>query len=200
VTASASRPGAGLAILALAAFLWSFAEATYFFLVVDILLTFIALRFGMKAGLLSALAAAIGGALGGIIMWRYAVQDPEAALAMVRSVPFVSEAMIATGLNGIHAADWPLAMLKGSVTGIPYKVYGVGAGEAGLTALAFLAVSIPVRLLRFAAAAALVAWIGDRLASRTSLTVRTIVLALFWIVFYGEFWLRWTGFETKLAH
>ncbi|MCX5495258.1 hypothetical protein OSH11_11115 [Kaistia dalseonensis] len=188
----------GLFPLMLAAFAWGLAEATYFPLVADILLSFVALCFGLRAGLWSALGAAIGAACGGLVLYRLAATDPMAARAMLDSVPFVSRAMIATGFAGIQSADWPLAMLKGSVTGIPYKVFAVGAGESGLSALAFFAVSIPVRLARFAVVALIIAVASHLLSKRLALAGRAVVLALFWIVFYAEFWLRWSGMEVTL--
>ena len=59
----AARPVPGplrLMILAsAAAFAWGVAEATWFFLVPDILLTFVALAWGLRTGLAAALAAAL---------------------------------------------------------------------------------------------------------------------------------------------
>jgi hypothetical protein len=180
-----------LAALLFAALSWGVAEAIYFFVVADVLLTFIAVAFGLRAGLSAGLAAALGAACGGVAMARWAATDPDQAMALLRSVPFVSEAMIGKGLAGMAGDNWPLAMLKGSVTGIPYKVYAVGAGREGIDALLFAAVSVPVRLLRFVVATTVVAALSAWLRPRLSLRGRMMLLATFWLVFYGEFWLRW---------
>jgi hypothetical protein len=182
-----------LAALSAVAFLWGVAEAIYFFVVADVLLTFIAVAYGLRTGLLAGLAAALGAACGGMVMARWAATDPDQAMALLRSVPFVSEAMIGKGLAGMTAADWPFAMLRGSVTGIPYKVYAVGAGREGIDALLFAAVSIPVRLLRYVVGAAVVAGLSTWLRPRLSLRGRMMLMATFWMVFYGEFWLRWSS-------
>lgn len=174
-----------------AAFAWGFAEATLFFIVADVLLTFIAVALGLRVALRAALAAAIGAACGGLVMWRYGVSDPAAATRLLAAIPFVSPAMIATGMAGMATADWPLAMLKGSVTGIPYKVYAVAAGKEGLTALLFFGITIPVRLARFAIASCVVAAISALLRRRLDLRHRLMLLATFWVLFYGEFWWRW---------
>ncbi|MCX5572214.1 hypothetical protein [Kaistia nematophila] len=174
-----------------AAFAWGFAEATLFFIVADVLLTFIAVALGLRVALRAALAAAIGAACGGLVMWRYGVSDPAAATALLAAVPFVSPAMVATGMAGMAEVNWPLAMLKGSVTGIPYKVYAVAAGKEGLTALLFFGITIPVRLARFALAASVVAAISALLRRRLDLRRRLMLLATFWVLFYGEFWWRW---------
>ncbi|WEK50090.1 MAG: hypothetical protein P0Y66_20890 [Candidatus Kaistia colombiensis] len=175
----------------LAAFAWSFAEATIFFIVVDVLLTFIAVALGLRVALLASLAAAIGAACGGIVMWRYGLSDPTAATALLATVPLVSADMIGKGMAGMAEANWPLAMLQGSVTGIPYKVYAVAAGKEGLTALLFFSVTIPVRLVRFAVATSLVAAISALLGRRLDLRRRLMLMATFWLLFYGEFWWRW---------
>jgi len=163
-----------------AAFAWGFAEATLFFIVADVLLTFIAVALGLRVALRAALAAAIGAACGGLVMWRYGVSDPAAATRL-----------LAAGMAGMAMADWPLAMLKGSVTGIPYKVYAVAAGKEGLPALLFFGITIPVRLARFALAASIVAAISALLRRRLDLRRRLMLLATFWVLFYGEFWWRW---------
>lgn len=174
-----------------AAFAWSFAEATVFFIVVDVLLTFVAVALGLRIALRASLAAAIGAACGGMLMWRYGLVDPTAATALLAAVPFVSPEMIAKGMAGMAEANWPLAMLHGSVTGIPYKVYAVAAGKEGLTALLFFSVTIPVRLARFAVATSLVAAISALLGRRFDLRRRLMLMATFWLLFYGEFWWRW---------
>jgi hypothetical protein len=185
-----------LAIL-LVAFLWGAAEASYFFVVADMVLTFIAVACGLRASLMASVAAALGAACGGLILWRIAGTDPAAAMALLRSVPFVSERMIARGLAGMAEAHWPLAMLWGSVTGIPYKVYAVGAGHEDLSALLFFGATIPIRLVRFVVATSVVALVDQKLKLRLRLRSRVLLLATFWLVFYGEFWLRWSGADFR---
>lgn len=184
------HPALPLAAIA-AAFIWSFGEATIFFIVVDVLLTFIAVALGLRVALLASLAAAIGAACGGAVMWRYGLSDPAAATRLLAAVPFVSPDMVARGIAGMAEANWPLAMLRGSVTGIPYKVYAVAAGKEGLTAPLFFGATIPVRLLRFAVATSLVATISALLSRQFDLQRRLMLLATFWVLFYGEFWWRW---------
>jgi len=192
LSAAPRAPSSLLPLAAIAAaFAWSFAEATVFFIVADVLLTFIAVAMGLRVALLASLAAAIGAAFGGMIMWRHGLADPVAATNLLAAVPFVSSGMIAKGTAGMASADWPLAMLRGSLTGIPYKVYAVAAGKEGLTALLFFGVTIPIRLLRFAVASSLVAAIDAPLRRRFDLRRRLMLLATFWLLFYGEFAWRW---------
>lgn len=188
MTDSAWRGPAALAILA--AFLWGVAESTWFFVVADVLLTFIALRFGFRAAIAASLAAALGALCGGAYLWSLATNDPPAALDILDSVPFISPGLIEHGIAIMTAPSWPFGMLKGSFTGIPYKVFAVGAGQEMIPLGWFLAASLPVRLVRFALASAAIAladaWIGQKMSRPR----KTLVLLLFWLVFYGQFWLR----------
>ena len=88
-----------------AAFAWSFAEATVFFIVADVLLTFIAVAMGLRVALLASLAAAIGAACGGMIMWRHGLADPVAATNLLAAVPFVSSGMIAKGMTSMASVQ-----------------------------------------------------------------------------------------------
>lgn len=173
-----------------AAFLWGVAEGTFFYVVADVLLTFVALRLGWRVGLAASLAAALGALCAGTYLWHLAAADPQAAFAVLDAVPFVDPDRIERGIAAMNGADWPVAMFVGSLTGMPYKIFAVGAGETGIPLLLFLAVSLPVRLARFLAATALAAAFGALTAPRLSPRAQTLAVALFWLVFYGQFWIR----------
>ncbi|MCX5515566.1 hypothetical protein C3941_07055 [Kaistia algarum] len=188
MTNSAWRGPAALAIFA--AFLWGVAESTWFFVVADVLLTFIALRFGFRTAIFASVAAATGALCGGAYLWVLATNDPPAALDVLNAVPLLTPGLIERGMATMAAPYWPFGMLTGSFTGVPYKIFAVGAGQQ-MTPLAwFLAASLPVRLVRFVLASAAVAvadgWIGRRMSPPR----KALGLLLFWVVFYGQFWLR----------
>lgn len=173
-----------------AAFLWGVAEGTVFYVVADVLLTFVALRLGWRVGLAASLAAAAGALCAGAYLWHLAVTDPPAAFDLLDAVPFIDPDRIERGIAAMNGADWPAAMFIGSLTGMPYKIFAVGAGENGIPLLLFLAVSLPVRLARFLVASSLAAAFGAMTAPRLSPRIQTLLVALFWVVFYGQFWIR----------
>jgi membrane protein YqaA with SNARE-associated domain len=75
-----------------AGFIWGFAEATLFFIVPDVLLTFIALYSFRRS--VKVLASILLGALaGGTLMFYAGQRSPDQAKAVVLRVPFVSPAM-----------------------------------------------------------------------------------------------------------
>lgn len=187
-----------LVVICGAGLLWGVAEATWFFLVPDVLLTFVALREGLRAGLAAALSAALGAAIGGVLLAHFAALDTDGATALLRSVPFLSDTTIGRGLAAMTSADWPAAMLRGSFSGVPYKVYAAGAGIAGIGPASLLLASLPIRLVRFAAAVVVVDRLGTLAAGASSPATRTALLAAFWLLFYGEFWFRWSGWLRAL--
>lgn len=160
---------------------WGFAEATLFFIVPDVLITWIALRGGRRAwhACLWALAGAL---LGGSAMWLWGRHDPAEALRALDAIPAISSDMCARVAKQIHE-DGPLAVLRGPIGGVPYKIYAVQAGAAAMSLPLFLAISAPARLARFIAIAGLTL-LACRVFSRTSLGTRRIIHLALWTGFY----------------
>lgn len=77
-----------MALFCLAA-LWSFAEATLFFIAPDALLSIIALRSLGKA-MIAALLASFAAAFGGLLVWTCAQHFPEETLQVLLLVPGIS--------------------------------------------------------------------------------------------------------------
>ena len=183
-----ARPGGGIGLRATAAacLLWGFAEATLFFVVPDVLLTWVALR-SLRRALLGCVLALLGALAGGALMYRWASLDRPAALAAVDRVPFVPAAT----LGGVHdqlARQGAVAVVAGAWMGRPYKLYAVEAPGAGMSAGELLAVTVPARLLRFAALSLLAHLVGRALLARWGWRVTLAVWAAVWTVNYGLYW------------
>jgi membrane protein YqaA with SNARE-associated domain len=167
------------------AFSWGFAEATLFFVVPEVLITWLALdrlRRAITASLLTLFGAMAGGAL---MYWWGAVRHDQ-ALAVVERVPAVSVEMLADievtlGEHGV------LAMIPGAFIGRPYKAYAVQSSTAGIAWLPFLLATVPARLIRFLLAAAVTSGLA-RLAHRWPQRRRRAVLIAFWVTLYALFW------------
>jgi membrane protein YqaA with SNARE-associated domain len=188
---SAKEPtkAGGLPTFALhfAAFLWGLAEATFFFVVPDVLLTLVAQRRGFRTAAV-AIAFAVGGAcIGGALMWRLGRDHPERVGALLELLPAISPAMIAAAAP-VLAENPFLALIKGAFSGVPYKVFAAAAAQAGIPVATFLAVTIPARAARFLLLCAATA-LADRLAARwVAKRTRTLLLIGGWIAFYAFFW------------
>jgi membrane protein YqaA with SNARE-associated domain len=162
-----------------AAAVWGFAEGTLFFLVPDILITFVAMFSVKKSGQQTA-AVLLGSLLAGALLFtgNAWVTDP------VKHVPFVREWMFDKTRADFerHGVG---ALLRGPSSGIPYKVYAVQA-PAYTNLWAFLLVSIPARLERFLLVWAGFALVGRALRNRPAMAVTAH--ALFWVGTYAWYW------------
>jgi membrane protein YqaA with SNARE-associated domain len=172
-----------------AGFLWGFAEATLFFIVPDVLLTFVALYSPRRSRKLIGVIL-LGALAGGTLMFRLGANNPERAEQAVLRVPFVSTAMFAKTQQGFERNGiWTLAKAPGN--GIPYKVYCVQASRyAGWGK--FVAVSAVARLERFAPFWLVSALIG--MAFRQRIQRKPLIPALahisIWIAGYAWYWSR----------
>ena len=177
--------GLGLMLLLGLAALSGFAEATVFFIVADVWISWVAVRAGLRTALGAAFAAALGALAGVALLYAWAADDASAALALVDGVPFVTEAMIA-GMREDLPASGASAVLTAGVTGVPIKVAAVLAPGAGIGSGTFMAAAFFQRIARFAAVAIIAALLARPLERRTAFAL----WAAFWLVFYALYWSR----------
>lgn len=166
---------------------WGFAEATLFFLVPDVYLTRLALRDGRLA-LAASLAASAGAVAGGALMWAWGATEPAAALAALERVPAVSPEMLARVRGELLGHGW-LALALGPASGTPYKLYAATSGELGMPLGALLLVTVPARLVRFAALSLLAATLRRGPLAAWSDAARARLHLALWTAFYAAYFL-----------
>lgn len=135
---------------------WGVAEAGFFFIVPDVLLTAAVIRFGFQRALLLAVVAAGFAALAGLAMWAWGHGDADAARRVMLMVPAIGPDLLARAHDEM-ASGWVMHLFTGAVTGLPYKLYAVEAGARGINPLLFVLVSFVARLPRFLLSMALAA-------------------------------------------
>jgi membrane protein YqaA with SNARE-associated domain len=172
--------------LDIAAFVWGVAEATLFFFVPDVLLSYIGLKRGVKDAARASLIAAVGAGVGGAIMYAWSATDPAAARAAVLAVPAISEAMAARAAEAM-AGNWFAATFLGPLTSTPFKLFAILAPHAGAHVAAFALAGVIARLPRFLLAALGAALIARWLTPRFGERALTWALAGFWVLFYVVF-------------
>jgi uncharacterized membrane protein YdjX (TVP38/TMEM64 family) len=172
--------------LDIAAFIWGVAEATLFFFVPDVLLSYVGLKRGVNAAARASVIAAIGAAVGGVIMYVWGQQDFEAAMSAVMAVPAISDGMAESAAEGMRR-NWFAATLLGPLTSTPFKLYAVIAPQAGVSLPAFAFASIAARLPRFLVVSIGVALIGRALSRWLSERQLLWVLIGAWLLFYAAF-------------
>ncbi len=165
--------------------LWGFAEATLFFIVPDVLLSWLALR-STKSGLIACLFALLGALVGGSAMWLWGRIDPDSARAIFELLPAIGGDSIAS--VQMQLADSGItALFLGPLGGTPYKIYAVEAANLGFGLAIFLAVSIPARLTRFVLVTIASGVASRVLRRRFSLRTVQMIHVGCWAVFYAWF-------------
>jgi membrane protein YqaA with SNARE-associated domain len=171
--------------------LWGFAEATLFFIVPDVFLTFLAIR-GVRVGLLGCAAAVVGALIGGVIMYRWGARDQDGAQAVLKRLPAINAGEVSRVREHVERSGFG-ALFLGPMTGTPYKIYAVEAGGRGLSLPAFLLVSVPARGTRFVAVTLVAIWLAHGPLDAWTAGSQYALAAAFWLVFYA-FFFRVKGF------
>jgi hypothetical protein len=170
----------------LAAFAWGAAEASFFFLVPDILLSFVALTAPRRVG--GHLAVAMAGALlVGALMFQWSASTSLARM-WVAKVPRVSASMFDQADADLRShGAW--GAVFGPARGIPYKVYAVQAPGHAITLGAFVVASVPARLWRMLTTVMVFAAIGVALRKFGKSRWAIPLHAIFWITSVTAYWL-----------
>jgi len=168
------------AALAIVGF-WSAAEAAIFFLVADIPISWIAVRRGTRAGMIAAVVAALASVVGTMVVLLWAGSDPDGAARTMAALPGIDAAMVLEAADRFHKG--PHAVLAGSFSGIPFKLFALEAAKQG--ALGFLLLAPLLRLPRFIAVALFTGTISKALAKWMTVKQRTALLIALWVAFYA---------------
>jgi membrane protein YqaA with SNARE-associated domain len=160
--------------LLLIAFAWGFAEATFFFIVPDVCLTFIALA-SVRTAFEASFSALAGALAGGCAMYVYGHGSQESARSFLNRIPGIKSSLLGSVRLQLQTRGL-LAVLRGPLQGIPYKIYAVewGALRGGFTG--FLLASVPARYPRFL--------LSVLVAASCREYVSALGLGVIWLFFY----------------
>ena len=167
-------------VIAFAAFLWGFAEATIFFIIPDVFLTFIALRSRRRALIASAYAVA-GAIVGGVVMYFFASRN------VLLSIPAINGALIdEVGRQIARHGAW--SVFVGPLRGIPYKIYAAQWGWQHLSLATLVLITIPARAIRFVLTSAIASFAATALRKkvheRSIIAIHLIVWTAFYVVYF----------------
>lgn len=165
---------------------WAFAEAIVWFIVADVPISLVAVRFGTRQALLAAVIASLASVAGGAGAYIWSDLDPGSAIATMALLPAISPAMIGEAAAAYDALGWR-AMLEASFSGMPYKLFPVTAARDGHALLPMLVATPFVRLPRFVVVALLVGVISRLVQRRLDLRARLGLLAAAWLLFYAVY-------------
>jgi membrane protein YqaA with SNARE-associated domain len=158
----------------LIAFAWGFAEATFFFIVPDVFLTFVALA-SLPVAFEASWFALAGALAGGCVMYARGASAPEAVRSFLIRIPGINASLTDSVRLQIEARGLA-AILLGPLRGTPYKIYAAEWGAMRRSFTGFLLISFPARYPRFLlsllAAAALRKYVSP------------VELGVAWLAFY----------------
>jgi len=167
--------------------LWSFSEAILWFIVADVPVSYVAVRYGWRAASVAAIVAALCAVPGGAILYLWTSADPQRVHDLLVALPAIDAAMIERTSHAYVEGGYA-EMLRGSFGGTPYKLYAAGAGASSppdAWMAPFLLASFLVRVPRFLIVGLGVALAGRVLAQWLDMRQRLGVLGLCWLMFYS---------------
>lgn len=168
---------------------WSAAESAIFFIVADVPISWIAVRSGTQAALLAAVVAALASVVGAAIIFLWAAHDSSGAAATMASLPAIDPALIDRAAQNYNQGA--VAMLAGSFSGTPFKLYALEAAKRPDYTLLLLAPLI--RLPRFILVALFVGAVSHMLSRWMDVRQRLLLLGALWVLFYAFYFAAMPG-------
>jgi membrane protein YqaA with SNARE-associated domain len=165
--------------------LWGLAEAIVFFVVPDVLLSWLALQ-SYKRAFVACLWVLGGALLGGCVVWFIGQNDPEPVRTLFASLPAIRDDMFANVRLQLEE-NGLVALFVGPLTGTPYKIYALETADSGYGLATFVLISIPARLVRFLLVTIVAGAASQILQQRLSLRVLQGLHIAFWVSFYAWF-------------
>lgn len=162
---------------------WGLAEATFFFLVPDILLTYLALN-NPRQATKACLWALTGAMIGGTAMFCWGAKDIGSAEKFLKRIPAIDGDLVQKVERQVETSGAEATFL-GPIAGRPYKIYAVYAGGKEVDFPTFFLISIPARLLRFLLLTWITWWVASKLLAKLQIRNSTFILSGVWIIFYG---------------
>jgi hypothetical protein len=163
--------------------LWGLAEATFFFIVPDVLLSWIALR-NFKQAMWACAWALLGALLGGALIWYAGLVNADPLRALFVSIPAIDEGMLSTVRDQLQDSGL-VALFIGPLVGTPYKLYALEAAQLGYGLFIFLLISVPARLLRFVIVTIVSAGASKALGRFVGIRTLQVLHVGVWIAFYS---------------
>ncbi|KFE41237.1 hypothetical protein [Staphylococcus agnetis] len=170
--------------MALLAILWGFSEATLFFIIPDVLLTFVAITYQRKRVVVKVVMSALLGALiGGACVYIASLYDDKLTLNMLLNVPSVQTYMVDHVITSMN--DNPAyALITGPLFGVPYKLFAFIAPQH-LNIITFLLISIPARLVRFIIVTSLAYVLSHYVFKWLQYRYKIMIWLIVWIIVYA---------------
>lgn len=162
---------------------WGLAEATLFFIVPDVLLSWVAMKHYRRA-MIACTWTTAAALVGGAAIWWLGATDPDRIRDIFDWIPAIGHAMTDDVAEQLESRGIG-ALFIGPLIGTPYKIYALEAAGAGFGLMTFLLVSIPARMMRFVVVTSIAAVSSHYLKRIISMRVLYGLHVSLWVGFYA---------------
>lgn len=167
----------------IAAFIWGFSEATFFFIIPDVLLSYYALRNNdLKKIFLLNIICITGAALGGAAVFIKSSIDHSSVIEFMLGVPAIHTYML-EHVESEMAAGTFSALVTGPLFGVPYKLFAAFA-PLHTNIFIFILFSIPARFIRFIIVSFLAHLLSHKIFKGLPIKVKTLIWLFVWVIVY----------------
>lgn len=167
----------------ISAFIWGFSEATFFFIIPDVLLSYYAIRNNdFKKIFLINIICITGAALGGAVIFIISSTDHSAVIDFMLAVPAIHTYMLQHVESEMNAGIFT-ALVTGPLFGVPYKLFAAFA-PLHTNIFFFILFSIPARFTRFIIVSMFAFLLSHKIFNGLSVKVKTLIWLFVWIVVY----------------
>jgi len=165
------------------AFLWGFAEATVFFIIPDVYITFVFL-FSVRSGFIAIIWSIIGSIAGAVCIYLLHMLSYNYASVLVM-IPGITLKMITHGLQLFRQDVFP-GFSTVPFSGIPYKIYVYSAARFSVPFYLFVVWTVIARIIRYAFPISVILIIQKFCKKNIKKHIRFWLLLFFavWILFY----------------
>lgn len=170
-------------VMMIASFIWGLSEATFFFIIPDVLLSYYALKNdNLKKIFLMNIVCITGAASGGAVIFMMSTVNHANVVDFMLSVPAIHTYML-DHVKAEMSANTFLALVTGPLFGVPYKLFASFA-PLYTNVFIFILFSIPARLIRFIIVSLLAYLLSHKIFRYLSLKVKTLIWLFVWVVVY----------------
>ena len=167
----------------IASFIWGFSEATFFFIIPDVLLSYYALRNdNLKSVFLINITCITGAALGGAVIFIMSTINHSNVIDFMLTVPAIHTYML-DHVESEMSSNAFLALVTGPLFGVPYKLFASFA-PLYTNIFIFILFSIPARFTRFVIVSLLAYFLSHNIFKRLSVKIKTLIWLLVWVIVY----------------
>lgn len=167
----------------IAAFIWGFSEATFFFIIPDVLLSYYSLQSdNFKNVFIMNIICIIGAAIGGAVIFIISSFSHSAVIDFMLNIPAIHPYML-THVESEMSANTFIALITGPLFGVPYKLFASFA-PLHTNLFIFVLFTAPARFIRFIIVSLLAYVLSHQILPGLSVKVKILIWLFVWIIVY----------------